>query len=306
MRAALAALLLTLAAPALADTPERAALLVDAIRDNSCAMTGDEADDILPGVGLSVDEVDVAISVLYPAMLVALSEDGEALVLSDALCTADEEQSLALITEAFEAAPVMEPWGPQITPAEGAALIGALRDNDCALTEGEAAETLPAAGLDMMSTRDAVAVLMQAGVAELSEDGTTLRLSADLCAADPQGDAGLVDQALADYAALPPMLPDAAPLELLTGQFGLDGVRAMTEVYAEMAGCTITLDDRAATETAIADFVAEQMTLIFNFVPDWPEEARTELYRLVSVVLDEPGPEFTRAGNTLTLTNCTP
>lgn len=306
MRAALAALLLTVAAPAWADTPERAALLVDAMRDNGCAMTGDEADAILPDVGLSVDEVDAAISVLYPVELVTLSGDGEALVLSDVLCAADADTSLSLITEAFDAAPVMEPWSPQITPAEGAALIGALRDNDCTLTEAEAAETLPAAGLNMVSTRDAVAVLLQAGAVELSEDGTILRLSADLCAADPQGDVALVDQALLDYAALPPMVSDAEPLEVLTGQFGLDGIRAMTALYVEVEGCSIDVADRAAAETAIAGFIREQMTLIFNFVPEWPQEAQAELFRLVASVLDEPGPDFTRAGDTLTLTNCTP
>jgi len=306
LRAVLAALLLTVAAPAWADTPERAALLVDAMRENGCAMTGDEADAVLPGVGLSIDEVDAAISVLYPAGLVALSGDSEALVLSDALCAADAGQSLILITEAFDAAPVMEPWSPQITPAEGAALIAALRDNACALTEDEAAETLPAAGLNMVSTRDAVAVLLQAGAVELSEDGTTLRLSADLCAADPQGDVALVDQALLDYAALPPMMSDADPLEVLTGQFGLDGIRAMTALYVEVEGCTIDVADRAAAETAIAGFIGEQMTLIFNFVPEWPEEAQAELFRLVAAVLDEPGPDFSRAGDILTLTNCTP
>ncbi len=306
MKAALAALLLTVGLPAWADTPARAALLVDAMRDNGCAMTGDEADAVLPGMGLSVDEVDAAISVLYPAMLVMLSDDGEALVLSEALCAADADTSLTLINEAFDAAPVMEPWSPQVTPAEGAALIGALRDNDCVLTESEAAETLPAAGLSMVSTRDAVAVLLQAGAVELSEDGTILRLSAGVCAADPQEDVALVDQALLDYTALPPMVSDAEPLEVLTGQFGLDGIRAMTALYAEVEGCTVDLADRAAAETEIAGFIGEQMTLIFNFVPEWPEEAQAELFRLVAAVLDEPGPEFTRAGDILTLTNCTP
>lgn len=305
MKTALAALLLAFAAPALADTPERAALLVDAMRDQGCAMTGDEADAVLPGVGLSVEEVDVAISVLYPAALVTLSGDGEALVLSEALCAADADASLTLITEAFDATAVMEPWSPQVTPAQGVALIGALRGNDCALTEGEAAETLPALGLDMAATRDSVAVLLQAGAVALSEDGGTLRLSAETCAADPAGDAALVDQALADYAAPPSVSPDIGPLEVLNQHFGLDGMRAMTEVYAEMTGCFIGLEDRAATETAIADFVAEQLTLVFNFAPDWPEDARAELLRLVATALDEPGPEFSRAGDILTLTNCT-
>lgn len=304
--ASLVAFSLTLAAPVWADTPERAALLVEAMRDNGCAMTGDEADAILPGMGLSIDEVDAAISVLYPAGLVTLSEDGEALVLSDALCAADATQSLTLITGAFDAAPVMEPWSPQITGAEGAALIGALRDNDCALSEQEAGETLPALGLDMITTRDTVAVLLQAGAVTLSEDGGTLRLSETVCTMEADGDAALTEQALLDFQAMQQLSPDAEPLEVLTQHFGLDGIRAMTALYAETVGCTIAIDERAVAETAIADFIAEQMTLIFSFVPDWPEDARAELFRLVGATLDDPGPEFTRAGDILTLTNCTP
>lgn len=306
MRTILAALLVTVAAPALADTPERAALLVDAMRDSGCTMTGEEADAVLPGVGLSIDEVDAAITVLYPAGLVELSEDGEALMLAGLLCEADAEQSLALITDAFDAAPVMEPWSPQITAAEGAALIGALRDNGCTLSEDEAAAALPAVGLNMISTRDAVAVLLQAGAVDLDDEGTTLYLSPDVCESDSAGDIELVDRALTEYVAMPSIPADADPLEVLSQHFGLDGIRALTALYAEAEGCTIALDDRPAAETAIAEFSAEQLTLIFNFVPDWSDEARAELFRLVAAALDEPGTEFTRAGDILTLTNCTP
>jgi len=305
-RLAALTLTLTLAAPALADTPEHAAIFVDAMRDNGCVMTGAEADAVLPGLGLSVFEVEGAISVLFPAQLVALSEDGEALLLSEALCAADAGQSLTLISDAFDSVPVLEPWSPQVSPVQGAALIAALRDNGCAMTEDEAAELLPGLGLDMALTRDAVGVLLDAGVVTLSEDGGTLRLNAAVCAADPDDDALLFAEALADFVPMPPMTSGADPLEVLTGQFGLDGIRAMTELYVEINGCSIGLGERSAAEGAIAGFVAEQMTMIFNFAPDWPEDARAELHRLVGEVLDDPGPAFVRDGDTLTLTNCTP
>ncbi|HHX88400.1 MAG TPA: hypothetical protein GX700_01300 [Paracoccus sp.] len=306
MRSVLAALLLSVAAPALADTPVRAAVLVDAMRENGCAMTDAEAEAVLPGLGLGADEVQAAVSALYPAGLVDLSEDGAALVLSGGLCAAGGDEALALITAAFDAAPVLEPWAPAITAEQGAALIGALRDNGCALAEDAAAEVLPALGLGMAETRDAVAVLMQAGVVDLSADGATLSLSGEVCAADAADDATLTDQALRDFAALPQIAPDAGPLEVLTEHLGLDGIRALTGLYAEVSGCTIALEDRAAAETEVADFITEELTVMFNFVPDWPGEARAELISLVAATLDEPGPDFTRAGNLLTLTNCTP
>lgn len=306
MRHILAALLLTLALPALADTPERAALLVDAMRDNGCAMTGDEADAVLPGLGLDVFEVELAISVLFPAALVELSEDGEALVLASSLCEADSAQSLTLISEAFDAAPMLEPWSPQISPEQGAALIGALRDNGCALSEDQAGSVLPALGLDMALTRDAVAVLMDAGTVGLNEDGTILRLDEAVCAADSAGDVELMTLALDDFDAMAPISSDSDPLEVLEQQLGPDGVRAMTALFVEIEGCSIALDDRGAAEAVVADFVATQMTMIFNLSPDWPDEARAELLRLIAAVFDEPDPEFTRVGDTLTLTNCTP
>ena len=141
MRSALAALLLSVvAAPALADTPARAdvagaAVLVDAMRENGCAMTDAEAEAVLPGLGLGADEVQAAVTALYPAGLVDLSEDGAALGLTEGLCAASGDEALALITAAFDAAPVLEPWAPAITAEQGAALVGALRDNDCALAE---------------------------------------------------------------------------------------------------------------------------------------------------------------------------
>ncbi|MCC5969834.1 MAG: hypothetical protein JJU15_07785 [Pararhodobacter sp.] len=306
MRTALVALSLALATPALADTPERAALLVDAIRDNGCAMTGNEADAVLPGLGLDVYEVEVAVAVLFPAQLLDLTDDGEALLLAPALCEASPEHALELIVDAFENAPVLEPWSPEISPEQGAALIGALRDNDCALREDEAGDVLPMLGLDMALTRDAVTVLLEAGEVDLSEDGGTLLLEEGLCAADPAGDAALFAQLLDDFNALPPMTPDVDPLEVLQDQLGLDGVRAITALYAEVEDCTIALDDRAATETALAGFISAQLNLLFNFAPDWPDDAQAELLRLVSAALDDPGPEFSRDGDILSLTNCTP
>lgn|GEM_PF-1628609 len=294
-----------MALPALADTPERAAMLVQAMRDNGCAMNGNEADATLPALGLTPDEVQVSISVLYPAGLVVPSEDdGNALSLAPQLCDADEEQSQALIAEAFDVAPTIEPWAPDVTPAQGGALIGALRDNDCALTETQAGQALPELGLGMAASRDAVAVLTEAGIVGLNDDRSLLRLDDAICAADAEDDESVMARALAGLDLFLPRPASAAPLPLIQG-LGRDGVSALIALNAELNGCAVTLAG-AETEAMLADFVIDQAAMFHDFGPEWPEPARAETARLVAGVLDDPGPDFDRSGDTLTLTHCTP
>lgn len=189
-----ATLALTLAAsPALAFTPERAALMVDAVRANGCALRGDQAEGALAPLGLDGAEVQAFVDTLYGAELVTVSDDLQTLTLSDALCAATGEESLALITGAFEAQELsLEPWRPEFTAERGAEFLGALRGAGCQLTEETAEAVLPPLGFTQSDSRDIVTVLMDGGLAELSGDGASLILNPDVCAADPAGDVAAI------------------------------------------------------------------------------------------------------------------
>ena len=303
----IAGLATPLAAPLAAQTPERAMLFVEAVRANDCAMTVDEANQALPGLDLGMDETQEVIDLLFAAGLADFDPEREALVLPEAFCTASDEETLAQVTAALEAPPIaLMPWVPDFEPGRAALLIGALRDNDCSMNETEAGELLPQLGLEMNETRDIAGVLFESGLAELSEDGNVLTLSPALCAADPAEDALRAAEALAAFNEAAQAMSDADPGEVLNQQLGPDGVRAMTELYVELEGCSVPLGDRAATEAAIADFVAGQINLTFNLDPDWPEAATADLRRMVGAVIDEPGANFERDGDSLTLINCTP
>jgi len=103
VRIAAALGLCLVAAPALAFTPERAALMVDAVRANGCMMTGDQAEGMLAPLGLGGDEVQAFVDTLFGGALITLSEDFDTLTLSEALCAVEGDESLALITAAFVA-----------------------------------------------------------------------------------------------------------------------------------------------------------------------------------------------------------
>lgn len=307
MRVLPALVLAALASPALAQTPERAMILVDAVRANDCAMTEAEANAVLPTLGLSMPEAQGFIDLLFRAGLAEYSEERQALILPEPFCAASAEDALAQLTAAYDEPSItLVPWTPEFAPERAALLIGALRDNDCAMNEIEAGEILSALGLEVTETRDIAGVLAETGLAVISSDGNVLSLSDMVCTADPAGDSALATEALATFRAAAPEVPAADPGEVLNRQFGLEGVRAMTELHLEAEGCSIALSDRAAAEATLAGFVAEQINLTFNLNPDWPEAAIVDLRRYVGAVLDDPGPAFVRDGDRLTLTNCTP
>lgn len=123
------ALVACLALPAMADQPDaaRAALMIDAIRGNGCAMTEAEAAVMLPRLGLEQDETVGFVEVLASAGHVTLSEDHQTLHLSDALCAAQAADDAALFAAAlagFEAA--MPPGPPSLSEDE---ILGLLRDS---------------------------------------------------------------------------------------------------------------------------------------------------------------------------------
>ncbi|MCB1411048.1 MAG: hypothetical protein KDK22_16760 [Rhodobacteraceae bacterium] len=190
MRLVLVSALVLAAAPAAAFTPERAAMMVDAIRANGCSMAGDQAEEALSPLGLNGTEVQAFVDTLYGADLVSLSADMSVLSLSETLCAADSAASLALITAAFQDQEAsLEPWRPDFAPERGAEFVGAVRGNDCTLTEDSAAALLPPLGFSPADTRDIVAVLIDGGLAQVNDEGTELSLSPEFCAAEPAGDA---------------------------------------------------------------------------------------------------------------------
>jgi hypothetical protein len=193
--AAAALLLTTLAAPAPAQTEappmagaDRIALFVDAVRTNGCSMTDAEADARLPAAGLTVPEVIDAVSLLHGVDGAAFSDSG-ALVLSRDWCEGTD--SLAMVTAALEQMARIDPWTPAFTQAEGAALVGAVRDNGCTMTEEQAGATLPQLGLTVAITRDVVEVMLDAGLAGIAPDGT-LMLAPALCEGAAANDADTV------------------------------------------------------------------------------------------------------------------
>lgn len=189
-----------LAAPALAFSPERAGIMVDAVRANGCQMAGSEASGALEPLGLDAIEVQSFVEVLYAADLVTLSDDSELLILSEGLCAADADAAMEMIVAAFAAQELgLEPWRPDFEPARGAALIGILRDNDCAMTDEQAAVILPGQDFSPELTRDIVSLLLDVGLADVSPDAASVRLGDDLCNADAAQDLAVIDQALASW-----------------------------------------------------------------------------------------------------------
>lgn len=177
------------ASPALAFTPDRAAMMVDAVRANGCAMTGEQAEGALAPLGLDGIEVQMFVDTLFGAGLVTMSDDMEELRLSEALCAATGEESLALIVGAFEMQDTaLEAWRPTFTPERGAEFIAALRGAGCSLTEAGAAEVLVPLGFTPEESRDVVTVLIESEMAGIDDEGVALTLSEALCAADPATD----------------------------------------------------------------------------------------------------------------------
>lgn len=196
-----AALVLSLAAtPALAFTPDRAAILVDAIRDMGCSMNAAQAQVALPPLQLDPIEVQTFVDNLFLEGLATISDDQDTLSLSEPLCAATGEAALALITAAFEAQePSIEPWQPDFTAARGAEYTGAVRAAGCSLTEANAADVLVPLGFTPVESRDIASVLLDSGHALADDEGQRFSLSPEFCAADPAGDEAVIAALLADW-----------------------------------------------------------------------------------------------------------
>lgn len=207
--------------------------------------------------------------------------------------------------------PFLVPAPIQAQDAELAArFIAEMRANGCTMTETEADTILGAAGFSRDQTQEIAGVLLEAGLALLSDDWSTLVLDEVLCGADPAGDADAFNAALASLPPPPP--PPAAPdpqelADMLRNELGVGFVRAMMEFEAEAAACHVDLTDPAAARAGIIAAMSHTLHLIYG-LPDAPleEPAAGELASLVDAFLADPGPFFEVEPGRLVLIGCTP
>ena len=78
------------------------------------------------------------------------------------------------------ATPALAEGGP--TDAQREAFIAAVTANGCMMTEAEAEAQLPAAGIDRDTSGLIAEALIEEGLAEVSEDRSTLTLKTEGCA----------------------------------------------------------------------------------------------------------------------------
>lgn len=131
--------------------------------------------------------------------------------------------------------------GPAVSegvPERAAAFVAVVQANGCALTEAQAEALLPPAGLDMADAQAAAAVMNRGRLFTVDDDGQTLRLVPDLCAADAAGVAALL-AAAADAPA-----PQVEALGLADRVDPARGAAFLSEVRA--TGCAMTEAQAAA------------------------------------------------------------
>jgi hypothetical protein len=121
-------------------------------------------------------------------------------------------------------------WAQGVPPAT-VAFVNVVRANDCAITEAQAEALLPAAGLDFDDARAAAALLNRGPLFTIDGDGETLRLVADLCAADAATTLALLTAAAE--------APDRVQVLSLQDRIDPDaGARLVGAIRAE--GCALT------------------------------------------------------------------
>lgn len=270
------------------------ARFVDLARANGCALTEAEGARLLPGAGLTMDDARDAAMLLNRVPLFEVLEDGETLRLLPELCAADAAETAALLEGALAAGPRLRflSLEERVDPAEGARFLGALRASDCAMTDAQAAETLPALGLEPEAVQDIAAVLLKTGMAEIRDDA--LHLHPVFCADDPAHDEALILDALdwladAETAPVPPLVP------------GLPAVREAVALRLTRGGCMIDTRDPGAATAALTD------TLLADFdLPADDPAAREIVAAHVAAALADPGPAYAFEPGRLRLINCTP
>lgn len=297
------------AAPVVADTPEKAAAFLGAMRAAGCAMSLADADAGAEGIGIELHELDEIIDLLYLGGQIDI-DDEEGMTLAEGLCAADpagDEPLFARLQADIDLDAFTDPGLaglPEIDPALGAGFIGAIRAGNCTVPQDKTPEILSAAGMTEPEARAAFAVLYETGHVVPIGSWDAFRLSDALCSADPAGDAALFAAAASNRLAVPaaPADPDA----VLAERFGPEGVRVVLEFLADTSDCVLDTSDRADTVDSVLAFLAFNVTGIYNLPPDFSPEAEAELRATIERMLDDPGPAFAAEPGRLTLIDCTP
>ena len=199
---------------------------------------------------------------------------------------------------------------PDTSPdfARAALFIDTVRQNDCAMTEGQAEEALPELGFDPVETGFYVEVLFEGGMVSLSDDMRTLMLSDALCAGDPAQDEARFADAFASYdaAEVPPApgIDEAALLALVRDELGEGFMRSMMPIHVEARGCSIDLGDHEAAVSGLVDFATLNIAMMLNAPLPLPEAVDAELRALAGAAIDEPGGAYERTEERLTLIDC--
>lgn len=300
------------AAPAAADTPEKAAAFLGAIRDAGCDMSLEAADAAAEDLGIEIDELDDILDLLYAGEQMQIDAEDH-MTLIPSLCSAPAAGDAALFTRlqaeidlnAFE-----KEWlgtdalgAGILLPERAAEVIAVIRDNGCAITHDTAPELMRGADIGPGVSYAATAALFEAGHLYHDAGPEAFRLTDAVCDADAAGDGALYDAAIARLTgSAAPTDPDA----VLADRFGPEGVRAVLEFLADSNDCVLDTSDREDAVDSVVAFLAFNVTGLYNLPPDFSPEAEADLRAMVVQMLDAPGPAFVAEPERLTLIDCTP
>jgi len=133
--------------------------VLTAIRANGCRITEQEADELLPELGISKEDTAEIMDRWQKTDIVSF--EGPHAVLATDLCSAhgiDEND----------------------TQARSAAFVGIIEANGCTMNENLASVILPEAGFEKDEVRDIVGQLVESGMVQI--EGKTLKLISENCA----------------------------------------------------------------------------------------------------------------------------
>lgn len=127
---------------------------------NGCSLSENEAEGLLAGYDISMDEAE--------DVIISMVEIGEGQLIAGAFVLSDQ-----LCQQASQAAPTLGSYSPR------EAMIDMARAQNCALTEEQLVTSIGSYGLDMEQANDGLNTLIDAGDAEF--DAGVMTLSSALC-----------------------------------------------------------------------------------------------------------------------------